>query len=186
MYIIMTIINANIFASSPAQSYSLWNLVWLYKGQTVFNSCTIKHIFGFSGSYLTGRTGCFERAHRIFILSALQKWQDYAEDKPLKLKQTNHLSSSGTNKPSIWQRSFSIASAVPRHRVATPPQWGQSQGWAGPTGSSPRNTRPRRPAAACTGGAPPGTAALGRSSGGERGERCKQKKIKDVKDVWRL
>lgn len=58
---------------------------------------------------------------------------------------------------SQWPRQW------PHHRVAAPLQWEPSRGWAGPTGSSPRNTRPRLPAAACTGGAPPGTAALSSS-----------------------
>lgn len=65
--------------------------------------------------------------------------------------------------------------------MAAPPQWEPSRGWAGPTGSSPRNTRPRLPAAACTGGAPPGTAALGRSSGEEREERQRERsRVKDA------
>lgn len=48
----------------------------------------------------------------------------------------------------------------PHHHVGAPPQWEQSQGWAGPTGNSLRSTRPQLPAAACIGGALPGTAAL--------------------------
>lgn len=76
---------------------------------------------------------------------------------------------------SQWPRQW------PHHRVAAPPQREPSRGWAGPTGSSPRNTRPRLPAAACTGGAPPGTAALGRSSGEEREERQRERsRVKDV------
>lgn len=55
---------------------------------------------------------------------------------------------------SRWPRQW------PRHRAAAPPQREQSRGWAGLRGSSPRSTRPRLPAAAGTGGAPPGTAAL--------------------------
>lgn len=50
-----------------------------------------------------------------------------------------------SQRPPLW----------PRHRVGAPPRWEQSQGWAGPTGSSLRSTRPQLPAAACTGGALP-------------------------------
>lgn len=76
---------------------------------------------------------------------------------------------------SQWPRQW------PHHRVAALPQWEPSRGWAGPTGSSPRSTRPRLPAAACTGGAPPGTAALWWGSGVEREERPREKsRIKDV------
>lgn len=61
----------------------------------------------------------------------------------------------------------------PHRHVGAPPRWEQSRGSGGPTGSSPRSTRPRPPAAACTGGALPGTAALGGrgGGGGRRGER---------------
>lgn len=57
--------------------------------------------------------------------------------------------------------------------MGAPPRWEQSRGWGGLTGSSLRSTRPRLPAAACTGGVLPGTAALG----GEReaGEREDEK-----------
>lgn len=56
----------------------------------------------------------------------------------------------------------------PHHHVGAPPQWEQSQGWAGPTSNSLRSIHPQLPAAACIGGALPGTAALERKLVEER------------------
>ena len=68
--------------------------------------------------------------------------------------------------------------------MGAPLQWEQSQDWAGRTSSSLRSIHPQLPAAAGTGGAPPGTAALGGERRGRRRERGEKMRMTGKKGSW--